>query len=58
MATVFNNVIVANFDENGQSVKGSETKTRVDMSRQGDSVVLCFYKGIMRSKVEFFTFSL
>ncbi|XP_052246669.1 histone-arginine methyltransferase CARMER-like isoform X2 [Dreissena polymorpha] len=45
MATVFNNVIVANFDENGQSVKGSETKTRVDMSRQGDSVVLCFYKG-------------
>lgn len=45
MATKFDNVIVADLDENGQYNKENEIRAHIDMSRQGDSVVLCIYKG-------------
>lgn len=45
MATKFDNVIVADLDENGQYDKDKEFSAKIDMSRQGDSVVLCIYKG-------------
>jgi len=49
MATVFNNVIVANLDENGHYDTKDEVDAKIDMSRQGDSVVLCVYKGLLRT---------
>ncbi|XP_060582592.1 histone-arginine methyltransferase CARMER-like isoform X2 [Ruditapes philippinarum] len=45
MATKFDNVIVADLNENGQYDKTKEFSAQIDMSRQGDSVVLCIYKG-------------
>jgi len=45
MATIFNNVIVAELDENGQFDPKSGIDAKIDMSRQGDGVVLCIYKG-------------
>lgn len=45
MATVFNNVIVANLDENGHYDEKDGVLSKIEMSRQGDSVVLCVYKG-------------
>ena len=47
MATNFDNVIVVDLDENGKYKQASEARCTVDMSRQGDSVVLCVYNGNM-----------
>ena len=49
MATIYENVIVSNLDENGQRDGSSETTCRLEMSRQGDSVVLCIYEGLVFS---------
>ncbi|WAR23421.1 CARM1-like protein [Mya arenaria] len=44
MATTFNNVIVADIDENGHYNAESGVEAKIEMSRQGESVVLCIYK--------------
>ncbi|KAL3869119.1 hypothetical protein ACJMK2_041841 [Sinanodonta woodiana] len=45
MATSFNNVTVLILTENDEFQEIPGRPQRVDISRQGDSVVLCFYKG-------------
>ena len=45
MATIYENVIVSHLDEDGRKNNSSEKNCRIEMSRQGDSVVLCIYDG-------------
>lgn len=47
MATIYENVIVSNLEENGLKESNSEKTCRIEMSRQGDSVVLCVYEGLI-----------
>ena len=45
MATIYENVIVSHLNEDGRKNSSSEKNCRIEMSRQGDSVVLCINDG-------------